>query len=154
MLGTPPAGALSKISWDAYLKATRNAHRLRDSVSNRAVFFRLRSGPVVGPAIESLRLCREDGYSKVEFQRNLYKSRRTGFNHLPESSGAEVAVNRRRTKELRVIESIERLQSKLDGLAFVEHKIPKEREIEVQGAWSIKRPPGRRTRRAQCVGRE
>src|SRR5260370_11574861 len=79
--------------------------------------------------------------SKCKFQGQLNKPRWNGFHYLPESSGTEVAVDRRRAEELSVIKRVECLQPELQRLAFRQHDVPKKREGVVQGARSIKRPP-------------
>ena len=57
-----------------------------------------------------------DAPQNVNFSAELHQARRRGFDHLAEQTAVEIPVHRRRAKELRVIEGVERLPPELQRL--------------------------------------
>jgi len=69
--------------------------------------------------------------SKRELECQLHEARRRGVHHLAKEEAIHIAIHRRETEELRVIEEIEYLQTKLQHFGFGNLKIPQQSQIAV-----------------------
>src|SRR5277367_4557331 len=81
--------------------------------------------------------------SEKELCAQLNQARWIGADDLAEGRTADIAVDGLRSEELRVIENVESLQPKLEGLRFGQaHRLEQGHVVIVQ-AWSVKESPGR-----------
>src|ERR1019366_5644015 len=96
--------------------------------------------------------------SKNEFGRKLNQSGRICVYDLSETYAADVAIHCCRSKELRVIESVEDFHPELQGLRFCQPQLSLQGAVKVVHSRSIEEsPPGvtqlseRRNTKEHCV---
>src|SRR5665213_3125849 len=89
--------------------------------------------------------------SKRELERGLHQPGRSGVHNLAEQCATDIAVDRGRSEEIRVIERVKSLQPKLKRPGFAELERLQQSQVEIQRPRTIERPARGVSRSPQCV---
>src|SRR4051812_21182155 len=92
--------------------------------------------------------------SKRKLQSGLNEAWGSSLHNRSEQRAVDIALNRRRAEELRVVEDVESLQPELRALLFCDPEILQQREIRIELSRAIERSPRRVARRAERALRE
>src|SRR5579875_2499704 len=97
--------------------------------------------------------------SELEFRRELNQPGRRGAHHLPEQRIVEVAIHRRRSEKLRVVEEVEGFHAELQRLGLSKCYVSLHDQIRVEHARSREKSPpsiahGAESVRFECAGIE